>query len=73
MTAPILTSHACGRCSSVIPPLEVHLRVTVHLATGAKTVQRYCVACCADPSMAVLFADVCNNPVKMIEVFAVYR
>lgn len=65
--------HTCNRHNGPIPAFEVHVRLTVTLVTGGKTVQRYCTACCADPALAILFADVCNTPVKYMEVFVVYR
>lgn len=71
-------THTCNRgaaldCSRVIKPFEVHLRLRIQLVTGENMEQRYCTACCADPELAILFADVCNTPVKKMEVFMVYR
>lgn len=63
----------CDRCKKPIGPLEVHLRLTVEMLNSASTVQRYCGECCQDSSMAILFADVLGNPVKRMEVFAVFR
>lgn len=70
---PWLATHSCNRCKHIIPALEEHVRLTIVMANGITTRQRYCVLCCGDPDMAVLFADVCNNPVKSIEVFVCYR
>ena len=74
MTVPALAKvYTCNRHNGPIKPFEVHLRLTVTLITGDKTTQRYCVTCCADPEMAIVFAHVCNEPVKHMEVFMCYR
>jgi hypothetical protein len=73
VTAPEFKQYTCNRHNGPIPALETHLRLTVTMVTGDKTVQRYCTSCCADPELAILFADVCNNPVKHMEVFMCYR
>lgn len=72
-TKPVLTTHTCSRCFGTIPALVEHVRMTIQMTVGEKDTRRYCIKCCQDPELAVLLSDVCNNPVKRIEVFMVYR
>lgn len=72
MTAT-LVDHVCARCGHDIPKLEVHVRMTIRMTAGEPDQRRYCVTCCQDPELAVLLSHVCNNPVKSIEIFVVYR
>lgn len=69
----MLKTHTCSRCNGTIPALEEHVRMTIQMTAGVPDTRRYCKPCCEDPALAVLLADVCNNPVKRIEVFMVYR
>ncbi len=70
---PVLKTYTCAKCRHTIPALTEHVRMTIQMTTGLADTRRYCTTCCRDPELAVLLSDVCNNPVKRIEVFVVYR
>lgn len=69
----VMRSHTCSRCAGTIPPLTEHVRMTIQMTAGVPDTRRYCTTCCQDPALAVLLSDVCNNPVKRIEVLVCYR
>lgn len=67
----------CNKCGCTIPFAQPHLRITIMMNGPDVTPihrhgQRYCWTCCQDSSMAVLFADVLNQPVQRIFVEKVW-
>lgn len=66
-------TYTCSRKGCTIAWLEEHVRMSIRMQDGTGLTHRYCKGCCQDPELAVLLADVCNQPVKAIEIFVVYR
>lgn len=63
----------CDRCGGEIGLFITHLMLTILMLDGkTKSQQRYCEDCCRDPSMAVLFNDVIENPVERILIAKVW-
>lgn len=73
MTVGQPKTYTCSRHQGVIPAFEEHVRMSIRMQDGSGLTHRYCKGCCQDPELAVLLADVCNQPVKAIEIFVVYR
>lgn len=68
--------YTCDRCTHNIPLFITHIRLDIEMFTDgahtASTTKRYCDDCCADPSMAVLFKDVIDQPVKRMQISKVW-
>lgn len=65
--------HHCNRCGGEIGLFITHLMLTILMLDGkTKSQQRYCDDCCRDPSMAVLFNDVIDQPVERILIAKVW-
>jgi hypothetical protein len=49
-----------------------HVLLSIQMMNGKGRAQRYCADCCADPSMAVLFADMLDQPVQRMQITKVW-
>jgi hypothetical protein len=65
--------YTCDRCFHKIGLFITHVRLDMEMVMGGKAeTRRYCADCCADPSMAVLFNDVIQQPVYRMQITKVW-
>lgn len=65
-------THKCDRCQHEIGLFITHVLLSIQMMNGKGRAQRYCADCCADPSMAVLFADMLDQPVQRMQITKVW-
>lgn len=77
MTIPMnnMIHRYCDKCKHEIPMFSTHISVIFKMwkdGREASSLRRYCADCCYDPSMAVLFADILQQPVSLVTVKKVW-